>query len=92
MTGSLISGCFWVLAATVTAMLPMQRQMVPGLILLATAPLIIAWIGWQHGWIFAILGLLAFLSMFRNPLKYLWKKARGGKPDLPEEIRRGLRR
>ena len=40
----------------------------------------------------AILGLLAFLSMFRNPLKYLWKKARGGKPDLPEEIRRGLRR
>ena len=92
MSASLLLGSIWVVAATVVAMLPMRRQMVPGLALLIAAPLLIVFIGWQHGWIFAVLGLMAFVSMFRNPLRYLWRRARGERPELPEEIRREMQR
>ena len=34
MSAALILGCLWVLAAAVTAMLPMRRQYVPGVTLL----------------------------------------------------------
>ncbi|MDQ2091574.1 DUF2484 family protein [Marimonas arenosa] len=88
MSISLLLGFFWVLAATVVAMLPMRRQMVPGLVLLIAAPVLIGFIGYQHGAIFAVLGLFAFVSMFRNPLRYLWKRARGERPELPPELRR----
>jgi hypothetical protein len=88
MSLALIAGCLWVLAATVTALLPMRGQMVPGLALLVAAPVIIVWIGATHGWVWLIPALLAFLSMFRNPLIYLWKRARGITPDLPPELRR----
>lgn len=87
MSLSLILGCFWVLAATVVAMLPMRRQFVPGLALLLLAPVLIGFIGWQHGWVFAVLGLVGFGSMFRNPLRYLWRRARGEQPELPPELR-----
>lgn len=68
MSPSLIAGCLWVLVATVTAMLPMRRQMAPGLLLLATAPLLILWIAASVAWWVGALALLAFLSMFRRPL------------------------
>lgn len=88
MSTSLFLGCVWVLAATVVAMLPMRAQMIPGLALLIAAPLLIGFIGFQHGWIIALAGLVAFLSMFRNPLKYLFRRAMGQRPDLPAELRR----
>jgi hypothetical protein len=88
MSGALIAGCLWVLAAAATAMLPMRGQMVPGLALLVTAPLLMVWIGMVHGWIWVVVALLAFLSMFRNPLIYFWKRARGLPADLPPELRR----
>ncbi|MEZ5716677.1 MAG: DUF2484 family protein [Paracoccaceae bacterium] len=88
MSASLFLGCIWVLAATVVAMLPMRAQMVPGLGLLIAAPLLIGFIGHQHGWILAVAGLAAFLSMFRNPLKYLIRRAMGQRPELPAELRR----
>ena len=75
MSVPLILGCIWVLAAAATAMLPMRRQMVPGLALLAATPVLLIWIGISHGWLWAALGLLAFLSMFRRPLSYLARKA-----------------
>ena len=78
----MILGCLWVLAAAATAMLPMRRQYPPGITLLIIAPFLIAFIGYQHGWIWTCLALLAFLSMFRRPLIYLVKKAVGR---LPEE-------
>ncbi len=40
MSVSLILGCIWVLAATVTAMLPMRRQYAPGITLLIVAPVL----------------------------------------------------
>ena len=70
-------GCLWVLAATVTALLPMRMQFAPGITLLVAAPILLIWIGYEHGFWTALLGLLAFMSMFRRPLAYLAKRALG---------------
>lgn len=77
MDASLISGCLWVLAGTVTAMLPMRLQRYPGLPLLIAAPVLLIWIGRAHGWMWVAFGLFAFLSMFRHPLIYLARRAMG---------------
>ena len=83
MSLSLIFGCLWVLAAAVVALLPMRRQFVPGVALLIAAPGLLAWIAWDHGaWVLAC-GLFAFVSMFRNPLIYFWRRARGEQPEVP---------
>ncbi|WP_413717269.1 DUF2484 family protein [Silicimonas sp. MF1-12-2] len=71
MSLSLISGAFWVLAATLVAMLPMRLQWVPGLALLLAAPVLLAWIGLDHGPGWIVAGALAFISMYRRPLGYL---------------------
>jgi Protein of unknown function (DUF2484) len=82
----LILGCVWVLVAAVTAMLPMRRQMVPGMALLAAAPVLLVWIGWVHGWLWLAIGLFAFVSMFRNPLLYFLRRALGRPAPLPKEL------
>ncbi|OJI95644.1 uncharacterized protein DUF2484 [Planktotalea frisia] len=79
-----MSGAVYVLCAAVVAMLPIRRQYWPAGIMLLAAPLLLAFIGYQHGWFWFVLGMLAFLSMFRNPLRYLWKKSRGEHVELPE--------
>jgi hypothetical protein len=86
MIGPLLAACLWVVAATITALLPMKQQMRPGLTLLLLAPFLIAWIGWQYGWIWGGFGLFAFVSMFRNQLIYLAKKAMGKPVTLPKEL------
>jgi Protein of unknown function (DUF2484) len=86
MSMPLALGCLWVLAATATAMLPMRRQMVPGLALLAAAPVLLVWIGYVHGWLWLAIGLFAFLSMFRNPLLYFLRRAMGKPAPLPKEL------
>lgn len=83
MSAALLTGAFWVIASAVVAMLPMRRQYAPGLALLIAAPVIILWIGWTHGWLWAALGFAAFVSMFRNPLIYLYRRARGERPEIP---------
>ena len=77
MATSVLASCLWVLAASGTAMLPMRRQMVPGLLLLASAPVLMVWMSVQAGWFAGVLALLAFLSMFRRPLGALLRWARG---------------
>ncbi len=77
MAPSLIAGCLWVVAATGTAMLPIRRQMAPGLALLVAVPVLIAWIATSVAWWVGALGLLAFLSMFRRPIGALLRWARG---------------
>ncbi len=67
-------------------MLPMRRQMVPGLALLAAAPVLLVWIGLVHGWLWLAIGLFAFLSMFRNPLLYVLRRAMGRPARLPKEL------
>ena len=76
MSISLTLACIWVLASTVVAMLPMRFQYAPGVLLLIAAPVLLVWIGMDHGWWIAGLGLAGFVSMFRNPLRYFWNKAK----------------
>ena len=88
MTTTLIAAIAWALAATVTAFLPMRAQMVPGIALLVAAPALIVWIGAVHGWLWALGGLLAFVSMFRNPLLYFARRALGRPAPLPPDLER----
>lgn len=74
----------WVFAATIVAMLPMRRQYLPGSILLVAAPFLIGYLGYEYGWITAAAALAAFLSMFRNPMRFFWRKWRGLPTELPE--------
>jgi hypothetical protein len=74
----------WVFASVATAMLPMRYQYIPGITLLIAAPVLIFLIGSKVGWWFGLLALAAFVSMYRNPLRYFWAGARGHKPDLPK--------
>ncbi|EDQ05288.1 hypothetical protein DSM14862_01102 [Sulfitobacter indolifex] len=74
----------WVFAAVTVAMLPLRSQYLPGVMLLIAAPALIIAIGMTYSWALAMLALLAFLSMFRNPLRYLWARLRGRKPELPK--------
>lgn len=74
----------WVFASTAVAMLPMRMQYVPGVALLIAAPFLIFYLGWEHGWLAGVGALLAFLSMFRNPLRYLWRKVRGLDTEVPK--------
>lgn len=87
MSGALLLGCLWVVAAAVTAMLPYQRQFPPGITLLIAAPLILVWIGWVHGWLWLGIGALAVGSMFRRPLWYLGRKALGLNEQNQEDAR-----
>ena len=88
MSLALIIGALWVVAAAITALLPMRRQMVPGLALLIAAPFLLIWIGWTHGLLWLAVGTFALLSMFRRPLNYFTRKALGlPLPDLPPELR-----
>ena len=76
----------WVFAATITAFLPMRRQIVPGIALLLAAPVLIGWLAHDFGWLVATLACAAFASMFRHPLRYLMARARGHNPALPPEL------
>ena len=74
----------WVFASAIVAMLPMRRQYVPGVALLLAAPILIVMIGFKIGWLPAALGLAAFVSMFRNPLRFILAKLQGKNPQVPQ--------
>ena len=88
MSTSLLLAALWVLAATGVAMLPMRHQFPPGVLLLAAAPVLIIWLGYDFGWIASLGALAAFVSMFRNPLRYYWRKWRGLETGFsPEDLK-----
>ncbi|MEL6571925.1 MAG: DUF2484 family protein [Pseudomonadota bacterium] len=84
---SLILGCLSVLASAVVAMMPMKLQYIPGLLLLIAAPVLIIWLAVDYGWWVGVIGVFAFVSMFRNPLRYFLAKARGLAPELPQDFK-----
>ena len=84
----LILGCFWVLAATGTAMLPMRYQRYIGLPLLLAVPVLLVWIGMELGWLWVCVGLFTFVSMFRRPLNALVRWMLGLPVEIPKEFRR----
>ncbi|QJF50785.1 DUF2484 family protein [Roseobacter ponti] len=73
----------WVLASAAVAMLPMRLQYVPGIALLLMAPVLIVLAGVTWNWWVAGFALFAFVSMFRNPLRYFLARARGERPEIP---------
>ena len=73
----ILCGVIWVLVATVTALLPMRRQMGPGLALLVSAPVLISWGYQEAGAVIGLAFLLAFGSMFRRPLIHFGRRALG---------------
>lgn len=79
----LILSALWVLAAAGTALLPMRRQYFPGIALLLAAPGLVVWLGVVHGPVIGLLALAGVVSMFRNPLRYFYRLARGEKPEVP---------
>jgi len=80
---AILLASLWVLAATCVAMLPMRHQFLPGSILLALAPVLIGMLGYQFGWVVGIGAFVAFVSMFRNPLRYYARKWTGrGTPEF----------
>lgn len=91
MSLSLILGCIWVVVGAITAMMPMRFQIYPGSVLLITAIPLLVFIGFENGWWMTVIGVIAFLSMFRRPLFYLGRRALGLSVTLPqdaEEIRK----
>ncbi|WP_294606780.1 DUF2484 family protein [uncultured Roseovarius sp.] len=84
MSLSLLIASLWVLAATIVALLPMRWQYVPGLTLLILAPLVIGFAGYQHGWLVALGGVFALVSMFRRPLRFAIARLRGQNPEVPK--------
>ena len=84
MSGALIAAGLWVLAATVTAFLPMRRQFPLGFALLLLALPILIWIGLSQGVLWALLGVAGFVSMFRKPLFYFGRKAPGRGAPRPD--------
>ncbi|WP_428928529.1 DUF2484 family protein [Marinibacterium sp. SX1] len=77
MTLSLTLAILWVFASTIVAFLPMERQLRPGGLLLIVAPLLIWALARDFGPVVGIIALGAFVSMYRNPLRYVWTRMRG---------------
>lgn len=71
--------CVWVLAATITALLPMRLQIIPGLALMFAAPVLIVALGLAHGPWIGVAALAGFLSMFRRPLFHFLGRRRAGR-------------
>jgi len=77
MSTVLILACVWVLAASALAFFPIRYQIAPGLVLLAAAPVLLVFIALAHGVVLTAIGLFALVSMFRRPLIYFYRRARG---------------
>ncbi|MFD1157452.1 DUF2484 family protein [Roseovarius aestuarii] len=84
MTALFVVSCLWVLAASVVALLPLRYQYAPGIMLLLAAPVLIYLIGRNVGSWAGAAAALAFISMFRKPLRYFARRAMG----LSVEVRK----
>ena len=84
MTPSIIIAALWAIAATITAYLSMRHQYIPAVTLLIAAPIIIIWLGYAYGWLLSLAATAGFISMFRNPLRFIYAKLRGQNPELPK--------
>ncbi len=74
----------WVFASALVAMLPMRRQYMPGVILLLAAPVLIVLLAKEVALWAAFAAALAFVSMYRNPLRYFWKRLTGQEVEIPQ--------
>jgi hypothetical protein len=75
MSPLLLLACLWVIAAAGVALLPLRWQIAPGIGLLAGAAVLVWRLAQAAGPVPAGLALLAVVSMFRKPLRHLFRRA-----------------
>lgn len=80
----------WVLATVAVARLPVQQRFLPGALLMVTAVPIILSIGFQVGWLLALLGLVAVASLFPNLVTFARARYRGEQAALNANVLRYL--
>jgi hypothetical protein len=85
---SLILAFLWVVASAVTAMLPMRRQYIPGVTLLVFGVPMLVFVGYQNGWWITAIALAAAVSMFRHPLRYIFRRTLGLPVALPKDMQK----
>ena len=78
----------WAFASAIVALLPMKKQYVPGIILLIVAPVLIVWVAIEFSWWGGALALMAFISMFRHPLRYFYYRFTGRPVKLPRDFKK----
>ena len=59
------------------AMPPMRLQFPPGVVLFASAHALILWLGYDFGWFISVLAFAGFALMYRNPIRYYWRRWTG---------------
>lgn len=70
MTPSLWVGVIWVILSAMVAMLEMRWQRRFGLPLFFAAPFLVIWLSIDFGWFIGVACFVAFVSMYRHPLRY----------------------
>lgn len=65
---SLTLAALWIVAAALTAFLPMRHQYAPGITLLILAVPLLIFVAREVGWLWLAALLFAIGSMFRRPL------------------------
>lgn len=70
----LVALAIWALATMALAPLPLRYQIFPGLALLLVLPVLLIWTGRVHGYLPVLIGFAAAVSLFRKPLKVLWRR------------------
>lgn len=73
----LVLGFLWVLAAALVALLPMRLQFVLGFFLALSALILIVWLSATLSPWIGLAALVAFVSMFRKPLRYFARRLLG---------------
>ena len=84
----LITAILWVFCAVGAAMMPMRWQFRVVPVLAAIAFGIMGMIAKTYGWLAFGLAVAAFVSMFRHPLRYVWRRLQGEDVEIPEEFKR----
>ena len=78
---SILATCLWVLAVSVVGMMPRRFHKPAGFPLMFLFFPLLVWVGYEMGWIWAVVLLFAGLSIFRYPAKYygllLWRRITG---------------
>lgn len=68
----------WALATMALAPLPLRYQILPGVALLLVLPVLLVWVGLTYGVWLVLIGLAAAVSLFRKPLRVLWRRLMRG--------------
>ena len=80
----------WVLATVVVMRLPVHQRFLPGALLMLTAVPILLSIGFQVGWLMALLGLAAVASLFPNLVHFARARYRGEEMAINANVLRYL--